>query len=575
MTGIRFSAIIVFILSVLVIPARLTAQTNEPAPVPTPPENTGRFSVESTIVTLNILLESTQSLRQEIAEKEKELKHAATQEAKLRLVEELKQLKEKLEEVEKDFSRIATGVDLESMESGQSETFEWKKEVQDLLGPVIRELKNMTARPRQIEKLRSEAAFYEQLIETTDRAVANLRKLTTEKTRPELRRELTALAEEWEEKRQEMINQLKVVSYQLEEKSREKRSIIESTQTIVRTFFKSRGRNMLLSLFAFLAVFFLLRFGHRLIHKYSPVHKSGKRTFYIRLGDILYTIFIFVGATGAMLVTLYISGDWVLLSIAIIFILGIIWTAKQGLPKFWEQAKLLLNLGAVRENERLIYMGVPWRVVTIDFYCHLENPELRVGRIRLPLRALTDLISRPVCEDEPWFPSRVNDWVVLSDDTFGKVVMQSPELVQLILRGGDRKQYPTPDYLALSPRNLSAGFRLGVVFGVDYGHQAIVTQQIPEKLRNMLETRLEGEGYGSHIKDLRVEFREAGPSSLDLEILTDFSGSAAQYYLRLRRILQRISVDACNAHGWTIPFTQITLHNAYDPTRSGEFRVES
>ena len=78
----------------------------------------------------------------------------------------------------------------------------------------------------------------------------------------------------------------------------------------------------------------------------------------------------------------------------------------------------------------------------------------------------------------------------------------------------------------------------------------------------MLNAELSREGYGRDIINLVVEFKEAGASSLDFEILADFSGKVAQFHNVLARAIQRITVDACNKYGWVIPFTQVTLHTA-------------
>ena len=71
-------------------------------------------------------------------------------------------------------------------------------------------------------------------------------------------------------------------------------------------------------------------------------------------------------------------------------------------------------------------------------------------------------------------------------------------------------------------------------------------------------------GYENAILNLDVEFKEAGTSSLDLEVMADFSGEVAKDYFKLSRAIQRISVDACNKYGWIIPFTQVTIHNMGD-----------
>jgi hypothetical protein len=275
---------------------------------------------------------------------------------------------------------------------------------------------------------------------------------------------------------------------------------------------------------------------------------------------VIYQIFTLLCAISALLLVFYISGDWVLLGLSFIFLIGIAWTAKQGFPLFWEQIKLLLNLSTVRENERVVYRELPWKVASLNLYTRLHNPALKGGLIRLPLRELIGLHSRPFHKDEPWFPCKEDDWLILSDGTFGKVIMQTPEMVQLVLLGGSRKTYPTIDFLQQSPTNLSMNFRLHVIFGIDYVHQAQSTQEIPDTLESMLRQALHKAGYKKTLLNLKVEFKQAGASSLDLAILADFSGDVARDYEILSRLLQRIAVDACNTHHWVIPFTQITVH---------------
>jgi hypothetical protein len=267
-------------------------------------------------------------------------------------------------------------------------------------------------------------------------------------------------------------------------------------------------------------------------------------------------------AIFGFLLVLYMYKDWVLLTLAILFLVGIAWTSKATLPRFIREVMLLLNIGAVREGERLVYNGIPWLVKTLNLSTSLVNPELAGGQLHLPLRDFHDLRSRPFKPDEPWFPTRVNDWVLASDGTLGKVVLQTPEIVRLVLLGGSQRTLPTADFLAQSPQVLSTGFRLEVTFGLDYQHQAMITNHIPAQLTAALHDALHAEGYDRDLVHLSVEFAEAGASSLELNVLADFSGDAAPRYRLLRRAIQRICVDACNARDWVIPFTQMTLHIA-------------
>lgn len=515
-----------------------------------------------TLATLRGIIQSTEALQEQLREKKKALQAAETEEQKTRIVNEINELTERLELLGEDFEGIATGIDLENFTTRPRKSFDWKAEIQDVLGPIIEELKRVTARPREIERLRSEVTYYEKRLPMVKSAINNVKLLKGYVTTQLLKDELSSLEKKWIEKEQEIRNQLAVAQYHLDEKLKEEKPVVESVQHVVRVFFKSRGKNLILALLAFVVVFLLLRLLHQLIYKISPIHKSRGRSFYIRLGDVIYHMLTFVGATSALLVVLYFSGDWVLLGLALIFLFGIAWTAKQGLPLFWEQAKLLLNLSTVRENERVVYNGLPWKVASLNLYTQLVNPELTGGRIRLPLKELVGLHSRPYQSNEHWFPCKENDWVILADGTFGKIVTQTPELVQLILLGGSRKTYPTAEFLQQNPNNLSTNFRIEETFGIDYQHQAISTQEIPETLKNILKEELTKGGYKDDLINLNVEFKEAGISSLDLTILADFSGRVAKDRDILSRMLQRIAVDACNSHGWVIPFTQITLHTA-------------
>ncbi|MDB4358824.1 mechanosensitive ion channel family protein, partial [Verrucomicrobiales bacterium] len=234
--------------------------------------------------------------------------------------------------------------------------------------------------------------------------------------------------------------------------------------------------------------------------------------------------------------------------------------------------RILLNLGEVREGERVILNGLPWRIERLSFYSILKNDQLRGGIIRLPVKVLGDCISRPISEEgEMWFPCNEGDWVDLPDEGRGRIIAQTPEYVQMVKLGGAKITIPTIDFLSKAPKNLSQNFRIKSTFGIDYKHQADCTDKIPETLWAYIT-----KGIYTIIDDresllsLKVEFSSAGASSLDYEIIADFGGEHAPRYEMLLRALQRLAVECSNENGWEIPFTQITLHNAYPEDKKPE-----
>jgi hypothetical protein len=248
-------------------------------------------------------------------------------------------------------------------------------------------------------------------------------------------------------------------------------------------------------------------------------------------------------------------------------LLGIAWTLRQALPRYWSQIQLFLNIGSVREGERILMEGIPWLVEQLNVYCTLINPVANISQ-RVPIDELVDLKSRPCREEEPWFPCKRDDWVLLNDGVRGKVIGISHELVQLVQRGGAQVTYQTSDFLAATPCNLSTNFRLKETIGISYALQSASTNEIPERLREYIQQRAEAEGYGEQMLNLRVEFALANSSSLDLTVIADFSGELGDLYNRLRRAIQRWCVDACTEHGWEIPFPQMTLSGALEQPAS-------
>ena len=517
--------------------------------------------------TLLGILRSINLIERERQAKQTELQSPAGEGRKEDLKQEIQRLNVKLANLRQNLTELASGVDLDVFSDVKPSQIDLREQLFDLLRPVLSELSRLSAGPREIEDLRMRIVLYNEQRRALNRGLTNLAQLESATEDEELSAHLKQLHQQWQDWYQEIETQARIADQQLQQKLQEEPTLTESARNLLQLFFRSRGRNFVLACLAF-ALFWLIC--HRTYGwmQRTSAFRQRRRSFSIRLFDVIYNLVTITGAVFCFLLVLYVFKDWVLLTLALLFLLGIAWTSKQTLPRFVREVTLLLNLGAVREGERLIYNGVPWLVRSLNFYTQLVNPELEGGSIRLPLRDFHDLRSRPFEPGEPWFPTRLNDWVLLDSECLGKIVLQTPEIVRLVLLGGSRKTFGTLDFLAQYPQVLSTGFRIDVTFGLDYQHQADITRDIPAAIAAALHESLDRQGLSRHLVNLVVEFAEAGASSLDLQVLADFAGAAAPNYFILRRALQRICVDACNDHGWVIPFAQVTLHMAASDRQS-------
>lgn len=517
--------------------------------------------IDNTLPTLKSILELRAHLEKQLREKKKLLKHASSQSEKEQLQRDIQRINQQLTESREDFDRIAAGIDISSFQDKKEKKFDWKEEITSLVRPALDEMKRMTAKVRQKSELNMEIERVSKLLPSAKDAVKNIKKLISETKDRTLKRALQKELKKWNNTVTQLENEYKIAKMQLEQLESEEKSLLEASRSSVAHFFKTRGLYLILSVLVFVGIIIFWVAVYRLIVKVVPGYREEHISLKLRIFDLTVRIIAAVMAIGGIFVVLYLAQDWMLLSLAIVVMLGAAWTARLAIPRMWNQGRLMLNIGPVREGERVVIDGIPWLVKKINVYSDFYNPELGVT-LRFSIDKLLTMESRPFDRSERWFPCRKGDWVILSDGTRGKVISQTHEMVDLVMRGGARKSYRTADFLSLNPLNLSSNFRIKVPFGISYDLQEHATSLIPQALSEYIEEKVQEEGYAEHLKNLRVEFKEAGASSLDLVVIADFDGEMAPLYNRLKRAVQRWCVEACTINNWDIPFPQLTVHKA-------------
>jgi outer membrane murein-binding lipoprotein Lpp len=529
------------------------AQT-EPATVTSKADTDTLETLLSFVKLRNQLTEDMKALNAQIDAAQSEAEKADLRQERIKLEADLRTTKRNLE-------NIAAGVDISSLREEKQEDFNFQREVFALLKPALDEMKEMTAHVRQKSELRERIAYYEERLPVIEQALANVERLQEQSQDESLKKSLKSTVAIWGKQQAFMQSELQAARLQLSKLEESETSITEASQSYLKSFFQKRGLYLTEALLLVVAILLLSRFSYAGMERHVPGFKKKHRSFRVRLIELLHRIFTVILVILGPMIVFYIVEDWVLFSLGILLLLGIALTLRQTLPRYWHQVQLFLNIGSVREGERILMEGLPWKVERINIYSTLCNPVADICQ-RVPIADLVDLKSRPVRADEPWFPCKKGDWVILSDGVRGKVIGISHELVQLVERGGAQLTYQTGDFLAKSPRNLATNFRIKESLGISYSLQKESTDQIPETLHRYIKQRAEEEGYGEKLLNLRVEFAQAGNSSLDLAVIADFKGELGDLYNRLRRAIQRWCVDACSEYGWEIPFPQMTLHGA-------------
>ncbi len=374
---------------------------------------------------------------------------------------------------------------------------------------------------------------------------------------------LTQLLTDWEQRRVDLQHQIEITRFNLDSLITQARSWRSAVWEAMTEFAQGRGLTLLLAVLGSLVVWLVFRTLMGLYWRWLYRTRGDIGVRHAPLVIYSYRLATAVAMVLVILLVLYSRGDILLLTLGLIALAGAALGLRQTLPRYAAELRLLLGIGPVREQERLVLDGVPFSVESLGVYSVLRNPALE-GVVRMPLYKVNNFASRPATK-EPWFPCQPGDYVVLADGSFGHVLHQTIEMVELAVLD-TRMRIGTREFLAQNVRNLSRdGYGIAATFGIDYQHQAICLDTVPARFRESIVARFSEAGLGQDLQDILVEFSEAGASSLIYRIYLVLDGHAAPAYYKARRLIQQACLDTCNREGWVIPFTQVTVHSAQAP----------
>ncbi len=471
---------------------------------------------------------------------------------------ELQEVERILQSAGRSFESIVTGgADLKRFAAAPSETFDWQNDLLVILEPILHSLKELSEKPRSIDRLRKTQEFYQLRLEQIERSLAQLRKWSALGSSPEVSDRLSLIRERWEERQEETRRGLEVAEIQLDSLLLSQESAWSDVWLDFGAFLTGRGLNLLLAVLVALLVW--LTMGAFLSRFTSPPNEAEPqvRSQYSRILIYSYRMLMALVTTAVFLLILYVNGDWLLLGLFLLFLAGVAMGLRNFLPQFLAETRLILNLGPVREGEMVTYEGVPWLVKSINVYSLLVNPELEGGQLRLPLSEMLQLVSQPVAPDEPWFPTRQHDYVLLPEETLGQVVLQTPEFVQVQCRSMIRTFLVT-DFIKLAPWNLSMGsFACVGHFGMAGAASESEWSEIPQTLTRAVEEELKAQGLGELLEEVAVELSAAWASTTQYFLYVRMQSAAAQEYARIKRLMQQGCVRACRKKGWTVSHPEL------------------
>ena len=477
---------------------------------------------------------------------------------------ELESLNKEISKLRSSFEQAAIGsVDLNVLSEIET-NFNWREEITLILQPIFDNLKALTDKPRKISHLKSQLELKQRQKDTIINALDSIGKVEG-LVGGETQKSVENLERSWEILRDTNLQDLNLINSQIARLQNSDVTWWETLRVSLEEFFRGRGLTLLFAASAASIVWLFMRallwlFQHRGKQKDSAAFRTRSR-----LVQYSYRALVALLVLMAVIAVFYIRGDLLLLGLSIIAAAALALGLRKTVPRFISEGQLLLNLGSIREQERVIFNGLPWLVTSINMFSILRNPELS-GVLRLPLRELSGLISRPDGH-ESWFPTSRGDVILTSDRQLLEVVRQTPETVELLDAGGSVLTVKTDDFYGWTFKNLTRGdaFGVAVIFGVGYELQNIALSNIPFTLKAGISESLAKTDFAQSVLGVMVELSAAGSSSLDYLIYVTLKSDAGKSYKKVERLVQQACVSVCTQENWGIPYPHLNIVQAVEP----------
>ena len=317
--------------------------------------NTKSHSAVENLANIQQSLESKRTTARELRNQLKQLEDISDRQA----------LEQKIERINKDitslhlaFEHIALGgINVSALTDQPEQEIDWRVELEQVSRPLLSTLKELTAKPRQVDNLRRESARLEDQLNLIEKAIESIRHFKQQTLPPIAANPINQLLIDWEQRRDDTQRALEITQFKLTSLKTESTAWYTSTGEALIEFIHGRGLTLLLAILISVVIWLLSK---GLLTAYwrwlfRAEHDIGiTRTPLIYYSYRLATAIIIV---LAILMVFYVRGDVLFLTLALIALAGAALTLRQTLPRYTAELRLLLGVGPVREKERLVLDG--------------------------------------------------------------------------------------------------------------------------------------------------------------------------------------------------------------------------
>jgi hypothetical protein len=248
--------------------------------------------------------------------------------------------------------------------------FNWQEDLELIFEPLLDQLRGIGERPRLIAKLETDIVYWDTREKELTQAVENLTENLKQLSSPALRQEVQGLLDSAASRKNRAEQKLSLLNKDLTDLKKSEGTIWSSLGDIFRDVIVGILLHLLIAVAAAIFVYQCVR-----LLSLIPIQLIRKKTPDATLFAERAIVFgrVVIGITfmvSTYFVVLYSFSEWLLIVLSLLIIAGLILALKNTAPDYIIEIKALLNMGSIRQGERLIYHGLPWLLVS-SMYTHI------------------------------------------------------------------------------------------------------------------------------------------------------------------------------------------------------------
>jgi hypothetical protein len=166
-----------------------------------------------------------------------ELTQAESEDAKGEIKSRIDAERERVRNLRENFRNIVGGSEAAEYEGEAAESADIQEQISELVQPVLSEIREATCEPRQLDKLRKSLDAWQERKRKTDNVLGRIDDLIALGDDETLASELKSARGLWASRQAEAISQIAVLKVQIDERTRDRRSMWEILSTGLGGFF--------------------------------------------------------------------------------------------------------------------------------------------------------------------------------------------------------------------------------------------------------------------------------------------------------------------------------------------------